>query len=102
MRRKFTELDRRRFFVELDRSGESNWGVARRLGLTPTTAHRWVAAREDEGPTFALAVRSAAEAMPIGSGGVTIEVGGARIVVGSDFEPSLLRAVVAALAEVDW
>ena len=100
MRRKFTESDRRRFYVELDRSGDTTWRVAQRLGLTSTTAYRWAAAREDAGPTFARVLRSTAEhdARP---GGVSIEVGAARIVVESEFEPALLRAIVRALSEVE-
>ena len=99
MRRKITEAERRQFFAELDRSGESTWRVAQRLGLSPKTAYRWVAARREALPKFARVVPAPAPEVTHQRRGITIELGAARIVVENDFEPSLLRAVVAALRE---
>ena len=97
MRRRFTEAERRRFLAELKRSGDSIWKVAQRLELNPTTAYRWAEARQDDAPTFVRVVRST----PARGGGVAIEVGAARVVVEAEFDPSLLRAVVAALSEME-
>ena len=101
MRRKFTETERRRFFAELDRSGESAGRVARRLGLNASTAYRWAASRVDDGPTFARVVRAADVQASSGPSCLVVEVGSARIVVEPEFDPKLLRAVVVALSEVE-
>ncbi len=101
MRRKFTETERRRFFAELDRSGESAGRVAQRLGLNASTAYRWAASRVGDGPTFARVVRSADVVEPDHPSSLAIEVGAVRIVVEPRFDPKLLRAVVVALSEVD-
>lgn len=91
MRRKFTETERRRFFAELDRSGESAGRVARRLGLNARTAYRWAASRTDDGPTFARVVRSADTHELARFSSIAIEVGAARIVIEAEFDPKLLR-----------
>jgi transposase-like protein len=95
MRRRFTEADRRRFYAELERSGESAWRVAHRLGLNPNTAYRWVAGREVSGPVFAKVVRSKPEPQ---RSAIAIEVGSVRVVVDGAFDPDVLRAVVNALS----
>ncbi len=77
------------------------WSVARRLGVTPTTACRWVAERQDQPPTFARLVRSSVRPEEPRRSGVTIAVGAARILVEPEFDPALLRDVVAALSEVE-
>lgn len=101
MRKKFTETERRRFFAELDGSGESAGRVARRLGLNASTAYRWAASRADDGTTFVRVVRSEDVRESARASSLAIDVGAARIVVESEFDPKLLRAVVAALSEVE-
>ena len=96
MRRRFSEADRQRFFAELDRSGESAWRVAHRLGLNPTTAYRWLEGRKETGPAFARLLRSSSAESPAG---LAVQVGSVRIQVGPSFDPQLLRAVVHALSE---
>jgi transposase-like protein len=97
MRRRFSDADRQRFFVELDRSGESVWRVAHRLGLSPNSAYRWLEARKQVGPVFARVLRSVSES----PAELAVQVGAARIVVSPAFDPDLLRAVVRALSEGD-
>jgi hypothetical protein len=101
VRRKFTDADRQGFFAELERSGESTWKVAQRLGITTTTAYRWVGGRRREVPTFVRVVRSRPAVEPERQADpIIVAVGSARIAVEHGFDAALLRAVVEALAEV--
>jgi transposase-like protein len=88
MRRRFSDADRQRSFVELDRSGESAWRVAHRLSLSPNSAYRWLEARKEAGPVFARVLRSDSES----PAELAVQVGAARILVSPSFDPELLRA----------
>lgn len=70
--------------------------VAKRLGVTPSSAYLWIkgAGIEPRQPTFARVVRSSSSAA---SPFVIVGVGGATIRVEAGFDVDLLRSVVAAL-----
>jgi transposase-like protein len=81
--------------------GETTRDAARRLGVSLSTAFRWLRvdgdaagrARHDEGaPTFV-------ELVPVrpAPAGLVVRVGPAEIEVGATFDAALLRAVVVAL-----
>ena len=96
MRRRYTTEDRERLLAEVQSSGEGVGAVAKRLGVTPSSAYLWIkeAGVEQRPPTFARVVKSSSRtASPF----VVVGVGGATIRVEPGFDVDLLRSVVAAL-----
>jgi hypothetical protein len=68
------------------------------MGVTPSTAYLWMkaAAPAMGAPVFARVVPAQWTAVPARR--IVLEVGGAKLHVESDFDPALLRQVVAALS----
>lgn len=83
--------------AEVRATGERAGVVARRMGITPSTAYLWVksTAPATSAPVFARVVREAST-VPVSH--LLLEVGGAKLHVERDFDPALLRQVVAALS----
>jgi hypothetical protein len=70
--------------------------VAKRLGVTPSSAYLWLKGSEAlSAPVFARLVPSGS---PVRHS-LTIEVGGARVRVEAGFDVELLRSVVTALSD---
>jgi transposase-like protein len=102
MRRKFTESERQQYLAELKASGETPWGFARRIGITPANLYRWMRLqREGSRPTFARLVResSSGVATPAAERRISVQVGDALVHVESGFDAGLLRDVVTALVD---
>jgi transposase-like protein len=104
MRRTYDRRQRAELIRAVRERGEATRDAARRLGVTMSTAFRWLRveaeaagrAHHDEAtPTFVQLVpaRRAPTALVVRVGPVEIEVG-------ATFDAALLRAVVAALTEV--
>jgi len=68
------------------------------MGITPSTAYLWMkaVAPATSAPVFARVVPAQAKAVPVSR--LLLEVGGAKLHVECDFDPSLLRQVVTALS----
>lgn len=103
MRRTYDGRQRAELIRAVRVRGESTREAARRLGVTMSTAFRWVRmdaevvrGHRDDGarPTFV-------ELVPIGPtpAALVVRVGAAAIEVDAGFDAALLRAAVAALAE---
>jgi transposase-like protein len=109
MRKHYTETQRAELVALVARGEASSRSAARRLGISASTAYRWVQrshrasvdvvatkaprrAQPTAAPRFARLVPA-----PAASPAITIRVGDASIVVARDFDAELLRAVVAAL-----
>ena len=103
MRRTYDRRQRAELIRAVRERGEATGDAARRLGVTMSTAFRWL--RVDAGaaerrrhdavaPTFVelVPVRAAPTAL-------VVRVGAAAIEVGAGFDAALLQAVVAALSE---
>ena len=73
--------------------------MARRMGITPSTAYLWLkpAAPAVSAPVFARVV-PARSARPTPASRMVLEVGGAKLHIERDFDSALLRQVVAALS----
>lgn len=99
MRKRYTAEQREKLIAEVRATGERAGAVAKRMGVTPSTAYLWMkaAAPAPSAPVFArvVPVRSA-KTTPVRR--LVLEVGGAKLHVESDFDPALLRQVVAALS----
>ena len=98
MRKRYTAEQRERLIAEV-RTGERAGVVAKRMGITPSTAYLWMkaAAPAKSAPVFARVVPAQSiEATPTSR--MVLEVGGAKLYVERDFDPALLRQVVAALS----
>jgi transposase-like protein len=96
MRKRYTAEDKARLIAEVQ-SGESVAAVAKRLGVTASTAYLWIKAAPTAtaaAPMFAQVVR----ASELRRSAMTIEVGGVTIRVEPGFDAGLLGAVVAALS----
>ena len=105
MRRRYSERDRERFLAEMRRTGDAVGAVARRVGISNSTAYRWWEAergahsdKTSAAIQFATLVRSSSVAA-VGSRGLVVTVGSARVAVEPGFDARLLRSVVAALSE---
>jgi transposase-like protein len=99
MRKRYTAEQREQLIAEVRATGERAGVVARRMGITPSTAYLWMkpAAPAASAPVFARVVPAqASKAVPASR--LTLEVGGAKLYVERDFDPALLRQVIAALS----
>jgi transposase-like protein len=92
------ERDVRDELVSAVKRGESTGVAARRLGVNPSTAYKWMQrSREAEAalPTrFVRLVRA-----PAKESALVVRIGATAIEVRSGFDATLLRAVIAALEE---
>lgn len=98
MRKRYTAEQREKFVAEVRATGESGGVVARRMGITPSTAYLWLKppAPAPSAPVFARVMPARSTKTPLGR--IVLEVGGAKLHVESDFDAALLRQVVAALS----
>ncbi len=99
MRKRYTAEQREKFIAEVRATGESAGVVAKRLGITPSTAYLWMKAPapDPSAPVFARVVPArSTETAPVSR--LVLEVSGAKLHVESGFDPALLRQVVAALS----
>ena len=94
MRKQYTAEQRERLIAEVRATGEGAGVVARRLGVTPSSAYLWMKAATASAtastPAFARVV---SRPRPM-----RLEVGSAVLFVESGFDAELLRQVVAALS----
>jgi transposase-like protein len=98
MRKRYTAEQRERLIAEV-RTGERAGVVAKRMGITPSTAYLWLkaAAPATSTPVFARVVPAQSiKATPTSH--MVVEVCGVKLHVERDFDPALLRQVVAALS----
>jgi transposase-like protein len=98
MRRRYTAEDKQRLLSEVRSGGEAVAAVAKRLGVTPSSAYLWLKEGGDESvaPAFARVMKSSSS-MP--SRSLVIKVGAATVRVEPGFDVDLLRSVVAALGD---
>jgi transposase-like protein len=100
MRKIYRRSERAELLAAVKR-GEPVPNAARRLGVTPSTAYRWVdRSKGSKGGALApLMPPTFIEVMTAGtpSTAILVRVGAAEIEVRAGFDASLLRAVVAAL-----
>jgi transposase-like protein len=98
MRKRYTAEQRKQLIAEV-RTGERAGVVAKRMGITPSTAYLWMkaAAPTASAPVFARVVPTQSIETPPASR-MVLEVGGAKLHVERDFDPALLRQVVSALS----
>lgn len=85
--------------AEVRATGERASVVAKRMGVTPSTAYLWMksAAEGTAAPVFARVVPAkSTRTAPVSH--MVLEIGGAKLHVAPDFDPALLRQVVAALS----
>ena len=96
MRKRYPAELRQRLISEVRSTGEGVAAVAKRLGVTPSSAYLWIkGAATASAPVFARVVPSASA----DGHSLTVEVGAAKVRVGSGFDAELLRRVVAALSD---
>lgn len=107
MRRRFSNEERQRYLSEYAASDEGLAAFAKRIGLSPKTLYSWVAplskkktGKRGRKPKFA---RLWPTGTRVESHTRTLQVfvGGGLIEVEEGFNPTLLRAVVAALSGKD-
>lgn len=94
MRNQYTAEQREKLVAEVRATGERVGAVAKRLGVTPSSAYLWMKAAASPSPsppTFARVVPSRPQPL-------RLEVGGAALLIEAGFDPKLLRQVVAALS----
>ena len=98
MRKRYTAEQREKLVAEVRSTGARAGEVARRMGVTPSTAYLWMkaAAPATSAPVFARVVP--AQRSAISGSRLVLEVGGAKLHIDSDFDAALLRQVVAALS----
>jgi transposase-like protein len=99
MRKRYTAEQRQQLIAEVRATGERAGAVAKRMGVTPSTAYLWMkgAAPATSAPVFARVVPAqSTKAAPVTH--MVLEVGAAKLHVERDFDPDLLRQVVAALS----
>lgn len=84
------------------RGGEATRDAARRLGVSASTAFRWLRGEGDTAgrPRHDEVTPTFVELMPVRPAptALVVRVGAAEIEVGATFDAALLRAVVAALS----
>jgi transposase-like protein len=92
MRKQYTAEQREKLIAEV-RAGETVRVVAKRMGVTSSSAYLWMkaAAPTSSMPMFARVV-------PARVSSLRLQVGGAAVVVEAGFDAELLRQVVAALS----
>ena len=99
MARRYSKRERAAFLEEVESTDDPIVDVARRHGVTPNTAYNWIKrARAERKPTPAPSVPFARLVPESQSGGVTVRVGAARVDVTGEFDPVVLRRVIAALS----
>jgi transposase-like protein len=95
MRKQYTAEQREKLIAEVRATGEGVGVVAKRLGVTSSSAYLWMKAATESAPAgapiFARVVSSRPQPM-------RLEVGGAAVLIESGFDAELLRQVVAALS----
>jgi transposase-like protein len=94
MRKQYTAEQREKLVAEVRDNGERVSVVAKRMGVTPSTAYLWIKAASvgvPSAPVFARVV-------PTRVATIRIEVGCAVVVVEADFNAELLRQVIVALS----
>ena len=95
MRNQYTAEQREKLIAEVRATGERVGVVAKRLGVTPSSAYLWMKAAAGSStpgaPVFARVVRSRPSPL-------RLEVGGAALLIEAGFDAELLRQVVAALS----
>ncbi|HWA74834.1 MAG TPA: transposase [Polyangiaceae bacterium] len=100
MRRRYTAEDKQRLLSEVRATGEGVAAVAKRLGVTPSSAYLWLkeagVASGGPAPVFARVVKSTSS---VAARSIVIEVGAAMVRVEPGFNVDLLRSVVAALGD---
>ena len=99
MRKRYTAEQREQLIAEVRATGERAGLVAKRMGVTPSTAYLWMkaAAPATTAPVFARVVPAPSiKAVPVSR--LELEVGGAQLIVECGFDPALLRQVVSALS----
>jgi transposase-like protein len=96
MRRRYTAEEKQRLLSEVRSTGDGVAAVAKRLGVTPSSAYLWLkeASVESGAPLFARVVKSTPT---VATGSIVIEVGAAMVRVAPGFDVDLLRRVIAAL-----
>ena len=89
---KYTAEQRQQLIEEVQTTGARVGDVAKRMGITPSSAYLWLkaAAPAPIAPVFARVV-------PAPSSSLRVEVGGAALAVERGFDAELLREVVVAL-----
>jgi transposase-like protein len=93
MRKQYTAEQREKLIAEV-RAGEPVSVVAKRMGVTSSSAYLWMkaVAPAASAPVFARVV-------PARVSSLRLQVGGAVVVVETGFDAELLRQVVAALSD---
>jgi transposase-like protein len=95
MRNKYTAEQREKLIEEV-RSGARVSDVAKRIGVAPSAAYAWLKAA---GATAARKTPVFARLLPAQPAGrIELEIVGVKVHVAPDFDPVLLRQVVAALS----
>ena len=97
MRKRYTAEQRQKLVAEVQATGERVSVVAKRLGVSSSAAYLWMkaAAPALSAPVFARVVPAQRDVVAK----MVLEVGGVKLHVGDDFEPTLLRRVVSALRD---
>jgi transposase-like protein len=93
MRRQYTAEDRARLIAEVRATGEPVKSVAKRLGISVSSAYLWMKNAPTSAPKFAKLVR----VRPAPAAELAVSVGAATIRVEAGFDAELLRSVVEAL-----
>jgi len=98
MRKKYSPAEQRRFLDDIRDSGESLEVVARRFGISKSTAYKWhKLAKGSHASSKASPKPKFARLVPASRPAIVVEIGGARVHVEAGFDPELLRSLVAAL-----
>ncbi len=97
MRKRYTAEQREKLVAEVRETGARASEVAKRMGVTPSTAYLWMkaAAPSASAPVFAQVLPSQSAATV---SRLVVEVGGVSVHVEAGFDATLLRQVVAALS----
>ena len=106
MKKHYTEAQRAELVALVARGEASPRAAAARLGVSESTAYYWLKRRGRQAVALVvakprpIATPAFARLVPAtkASAAITVWVGDAAIAVAHDFDPELLRAVVAALA----
>jgi transposase-like protein len=94
MRKQYTAEQREKLIAEV-RAGETVSVVAKRMGVTSSSAYFWMKAAA---PMSTSSAPKFARVVPARRSSLRLQVGGAAVVVEAGFDPELLRQVVAALS----
>ena len=99
MRNKYTAEQRERLVGEVRATGARVSDVAKRMGVAPSAAYVWLKRSKPTAPAPSLPVF--ARLMPAPSAmasRMVLELGAVKLHVDANFDPALLRQVVAALS----